>query len=497
MTAFATLLIGAAHDDNPTGYYSLVAIAQSYCFYSASSILVNLLSSILIFFAIQMYRATAAGIQLRRWRSEIRNAETSSVQLSTDPKQERKQKRIMILYANVGSGHKSAANAVAAALTLRGGDDSEDIVVQKIDLMDLASPAFRYVMQTMFQKLTQSLLGQHTLGYLYDMGDGGNEKSPLQRAMEDAAGLNIVKEIARFKPDTIICTHFLPAQLVASIKRASKILGDSIRLGLVITDLDLQSMWVQPGAVDVYYLPRDDSAIVLRDYESRAEEKRKKRDEKRKENRKSKLTSQSKVVVSGIPIAPRFTEAVGKKAQKDLKAGFDMFNLKQEDPRPVVVVMSGGVGIEEVYKLCLSAKTACQFVVVMGRQADVREVLDAVKIPSRHSVELVGFCKEMPTLLSVCDMMVGKCGGLTAAENAALGVPLLILSPIPGQEQRNADVLLETGGCLKINDLPLIPSRLDYVLGGGGGKIDEMRRGMEKLAKPLSAFTVADDILRG
>ena len=84
-----------------------------------------------------------------------------------------------------------------------------------------------------------------------------------------------------------------------------------------------------------------------------------------------------------------------------------------------------------------------------------------------------------------------------SAENAALGVPLLILSPIPGQEQRNADVLLETGGCLKINDLPLIPSRLDYVLGGGGGKIDEMRRGMEKLAKPLSAFTVADDILRG
>lgn len=199
--------------------------------------------------------------------------------------------------------------------------------------------------------------------------------------MEDAAGVTLVKEIAKFKPHTIICTHFLPAQLVASIKKASKVLQNEIRLGLVITDLDLQSMWVQPGAVDVYYLPRNDSAVVLRDYERRAEEKRKKAG-------KVQSKVQSKVVVSGIPIAPRFADAVEKKTKGDLDAGFEMFNLKRADPRPVVVIMSGGVGIEEVYKLCLKAKRGCQFVVVMGRQADVREVLTAVEVPSRHSVEV-------------------------------------------------------------------------------------------------------------
>ncbi|GMI17349.1 hypothetical protein TrLO_g12486 [Triparma laevis f. longispina] len=476
-----TVILGAVNDNLSRTYYSLVALTQALLFYSSSSsVVAHLASSIILFFFIQIYKTTLTAIVLRRWRSEIKLAESSAAPRSNT-------KRIMILYANVGSGHKSAANAVSEALTREGGDGQVEIM--KVDMMELASPAFKFVMQTMFQKLTQSLIGQHTLGYLYDMGDGGNQKRPLQRAMEDAAGVTLVKEIAKFKPHTIICTHFLPAQLVASIKKASKVLQNEIRLGLVITDLDLQSMWVQPGAVDVYYLPRDDSAVVLRDYERRAEEKRKKAG-------KVQSKVQSKVVVSGIPIAPRFADAVEKKTNGDLDAGFEMFNLKRADPRPVVVIMSGGVGIEELYKLCLKAKRGCQFVVVMGRQADVRKVLTAVEVPSKHSVELVGFCKEMPTLLSIADLMVGKCGGLTAAENAALTVPILILDPIPGQEQRNADVLLETGGCLKINDLPLIPTRLDYIFENEKVKLEEMKKGMAKLAKPLSAFTIAGEILQ-
>ena len=60
--------------------------------------------------------------------------------------------------------------------------------------------------------------------------------------------------------------------------------------------------------------------------------------------------------------------------------------------------------------------------------------------------------------------MIGKSGGLTIAEAAALGVPLLILDPIPGQEMRNADIVLEAGAAARVNDLPLLGSRVAAML---------------------------------
>ena len=212
---------------------------------------------------------------------------------------------------------------------------------------------------------------------------------------------------------------------------------------------------------------------------------------------KDKLSSVSKSVISGIPIMPRFARAADKMVEGgEFKVeALKEFGLDPGDKRPVVLVMSGGKLIKQVFENCLACKVGLRFVVVMGRQADVRDVLEKVEVPERHGVTLVGFCKEMPKLLAAADLMVGKCGGLTAAENAALGVPIVILDPIPGQEQRNSDILLESGGCIKVNDLPLLTRRLEEIFGDKGEKIKVMRRGMKKLAKPNSAYTIVDDVL--
>jgi processive 1,2-diacylglycerol beta-glucosyltransferase len=101
----------------------------------------------------------------------------------------------------------------------------------------------------------------------------------------------------------------------------------------------------------------------------------------------------------------------------------------------------------------------------------------------------------MPALLTACDLMVGKCGGLTVAENAALGVPLIIVDPIPGQESRNADILLQSGGAVKCNDLCLIGRRVDDIFKDGGNKLTSMREGIDGLKYEESAYTIADSIL--
>ena len=155
---------------------------------------------------------------------------------------------------------------------------------------------------------------------------------------------------------------------------------------------------------------------------------------------------------------------------------------------------SGAKSMEQVYRHCLESTTPLRFVVVMGRQADVISVLEAVPVDPKHSVKFIGFCKQMPELLRAADLMVGKSGGLTVAENAALGVPLIVLDPIPGQEQRNADILLEIGAALKVNDLPLLPTKIDAVF-ANASKLGAMKTAIEGLGRANSAFTVADTVI--
>jgi len=343
----------------------------------------------------------------------------------------------------------------------------------------------------MFQKLTQSLAGQHTLGYLYDLGDGHNKKASVQRLMEDAALMGLVKEVTAFQPDAIVCTHFLPAQLCASVCARSRIISSPLKLNLVVTDLDLQSMWVQKN-VHRYFLPRPDSALVLHAAESVFE------------------MDHAAAVVSGIPIMPKFAQIRKRTSRAD---ACELFGLKSDDPRPVVVVMSSGAKqIKEVYEQCVKCQTALQLLVVMGRQADVISVLQPIAVDDRHLVKFIGFCSQMPELLCVTHLMVGKSGGLTIAENAAVGVPLVVLDPIPGQEQRNADILLEAGAAVKVNDIALLSTKVDAIFATKADgapaakrpkldnthrwpKLTAMRTAMETLAYPNSAFTVAETVI--
>jgi len=167
------------------------------------------------------------------------------------------------------------------------------------------------------------------------------------------------------------------------------------------------------------------------------------------------------------------------------------------DARPLVVFMSSGNAVTAMFTSLLSCKTPLRLVVVTGRQDDVRADLAKVAVPARHAVKLLGFVTQMPTLLSCTDLLVSKSGGLSVAEAAALGVPMVVLDPIPGQEQRNSDVLLEAGAAVKINDLPLLGNKVDAVLAMGGARREAMAKAVSTLAKPNAAFVIADAILNG
>jgi len=411
-------------------------------------------------------------------------------------------RRVLILYANVGSGHKMAALALEAAFRERNEPDLE---VKLIDLMECAPALFRSLFQTQFQKFTQSLAGQHALGFMYDAADKGRAKASAQRLVEAFVSLELIKKVATEQPEVVICTHFLPAQVLSDLRSVHRRFNQTVRLQaqelplcLVLTDLDLQYMWV--NKVDKYFVPRQTAVLMLKAYGA--------------------LANGAQVQVSGIPIYPAFASKALDARTPD-RAEEHASRLRElealgawegsapngwpaaDDERPVVLYISSGNAVQDIYSYLLQSETPLRLVVCTGRQADVRKSLEAVPIPPRHAVKMLGFVADkpptpggMPTLYRCADLFVGKSGGLAVAEAAALCVPMIVLDPIPGQEQRNADVLLELGAALKVNDFPLLPHRVDECLRESGAKAKAMASAIAKLGRPNAAVEIADAVIR-
>src|SRR5262249_41493120 len=115
-------------------------------------------------------------------------------------------------------------------------------------------------------------------------------------------------------------------------------------------------------------------------------------------------------------------------------------------------------------------------------------------LPLRHRVKILGFTEHMDELMGAADLVVSKPGGLTSSECLARGVPMAIVNPIPGQESRNSDFLLESGAAIKINSVFTLTDRINELL-LDPAKIERMRINALRAAQPKAAFAVAQSVL--
>ena len=140
-----------------------------------------------------------------------------------------------------------------------------------------------------------------------------------------------------------------------------------------------------------------------------------------------------------------------------------------------------------------------QVIAVCGKNEDLKSrlqaVVDAFPRDSRAKVHVIGFTREMDRYMSASDLLLGKPGGLTSAEALAKGLALIIVNPIPGQEERNADHFLEEGVAIRCNNLPALAFKIDRLL-DDRSKLAAMRAASRKLAKPAAAAEIVR-VVRG
>jgi processive 1,2-diacylglycerol beta-glucosyltransferase len=334
----------------------------------------------------------------------------------------------MILAAGVGSGHNMAASAVEAGLATL----EPDAQVRRLDILETTNEVFnRLYDDAYFQLVSQA---PWLVGWGYDNADPPFKlaASPL-KWLEQLNTISFVRELREYDPDVVICTHFLPARLV-SLMLARKQLRAT--LTVVTTDYDFQGLWLT-SPFHHFFAARDESREYLTTLGIPAD----------------------RVTASGIPVRTGLADPVDDASVRS------EFGLRPGVP--VVLISAGAAGGSYTLQLVRQAmrmRSEFQAVVVCGRNAELKSGVEALVAGRDRDFVVLGFTDRMADLMRVASLFVGKPGGLSSSECMAAGLPMVIVNPIPGQEVRNADYLLEEGAAVRCNYATTVGYKIDGLL---------------------------------
>jgi processive 1,2-diacylglycerol beta-glucosyltransferase len=369
-------------------------------------------------------------------------------------------KKVLILSASVGAGHLSAASAVEQEFQRRNAA----LEIKNIDVLEYTNPLFRRLYGKAYIEMVNTM--PEILGWIYDSLDKPWENERRRLALDRLNTQPFIKLIKREKPDIAVCTHFLPAEIISWLRAKNKI---DTKQAIVVTDFDAHAMWLCHH-FEHYFVALDETRIHLEKVGIAPE----------------------KITVSGIPIAPVFAV---KKDKAEMRRKYDL------DPgRLTILVSAGGFGVGNIGHLleALSElRTPAQIIAICGRNEDLKHKLDALAAEKLNNERVrfipVGFTREMDEYMSASDLIVGKPGGLTTSEALAKGLIFVIVNPIPGQEERNSDHLLEKGCAIKCNNLPVLAYKIDRLV-SDREKFAAMKENVSRLAAPDSAKIIVEKL---
>ncbi|NOT46657.1 MAG: glycosyltransferase [Acidobacteria bacterium] len=365
--------------------------------------------------------------------------------------------RILILSASVGNGHVTAAEALKKAFEIKGLATE----VRHEDVLKFTNPLFRRLYSNVYIDLVNSM--PEVLGWVYDSLDEPWKNEKRRLFFDKLNTRPFVKMLRDYDPDWIVCTHFLPSEIISDLKGKGKM---STPQAIVVTDFDMHAMWLCRN-YEHYFVALEETAVYL----------------------KSLGCPQEKMTVSGIPIDPKFAES---KPSKEMRAKYGL-----NPDTPTVMLSLGGFGVGRIDTLLdglRAIETPVQILAMCGKNEELRKKLEKDKSnPSGARVVPIGYTRDMDEYMSASDLIVGKPGGLTTCEALAKGLVFVIANPIPGQEERNADHLLEQGAAIRSNNPATLSYKIEQFI-NDPQRLSTMRANALKFARPDAAFDIADKL---
>lgn len=371
-------------------------------------------------------------------------------------------KKVLILSASAGAGHLRAAEALERAfLEMNAAQE-----VRHIDTLQYTNKIFRHLYSKAYIEMVNKM--PEVLGWLYDHLDKPWKNERRRLALDKLNTRPFVKMLREYQPEITICTHFLPAEIISWLKAKERI---SCRQAIVVTDFDVHAMWLCHH-YEHYFVALDETRLHL-----------------------EKLgIPPAKITVTGIPIDPVFAR---QKNQREMR---DKHGLRQDVT--TILLSAGGFGVGPMenilHSLIKDMRSPAQVLALCGRNQKLKHRVDQLAMSlspgSQLSIKAIGYTSEVDEYMAASDILLGKPGGLTTSEALARGLIFVIVNPIPGQEERNSDHLLEEGVAIRCNNLPVLADKLDRLL-GDPTRMNNMRASARRLARPNAAHDVVTRLL--
>lgn len=370
--------------------------------------------------------------------------------------------RVVVCTAAVGHGHTKAAHALQEALL----SIDPSLQIDFVESLEHASPWFVRPYRDGYLAAISRMPA--LAGWMYRTMDRPSRADGKLGRMIERRGLRRFCELPSLAhADLVVTSHFLCARVLADLRTAGALRAP---VAVCVTDLHPHAVW----------LARGNDAIMVAGDQSRQAAIRAGIDPDR-------------VIVTGIPIDRRFER---REAKESARAAL---NLPPPGQRPVVLVAGGGLGlggINSVVRRLLASGKPIHVAVICGRNDALKEALTPLARDWRTasatepSATIEGFTADMPRWMAAADVLVGKPGGLSTAEGCASGLPLVLLKPIPGQEERNAQHLCDRGAAvLPIGDDAAADEAAALAL--HNARRAEMSAASARLGRPGAAMAAA------
>ncbi len=355
---------------------------------------------------------------------------------------------VLFLSVSIGAGHIKAAEALKEAL-LQKYPNSRCLIV---DTLKYVNPIIDKLVVGSYLRTVKAT--PVIYGKLYEMSRTGYNFNDLSKTFNRLLFRKIKTLIAQFQPSVIVCTHPFPLQTVSTLKKKNMV---SVPLVAVLTDFVVHSLWLHDH-VDAY--------IVAHEY--------------MKVQMIKRGIPEETVFPVGIPISVRFLQ------KKDRKTVLDELGL---DDKPTILVMGGSLGfgqIKHIFLSLLKNSNDLQLIVLTGKNRKLKEQLEKYSFDAVKKVKILGYTNDVPELMDAADFIITKPGGMTVAESLAKELPIFIMSPIPGQEEGNANFLVNHGAACRIYDGDPTDDII-YLITHNPLRLKHMREMARYIAKPRSS----------
>ncbi len=374
---------------------------------------------------------------------------------------ERSMKRILILHASLGAGHLTAAKALCEAF-----QEFPEVEVLCEDALAYANSLYRSTVTQAYKQLSEKL------PQLYKAFYEGSDISDLDKSLDS----NLVwaklerpffTELGEFvrsvNPDAIVCVQQIPSRLLQLLDQDDE---PATPQYVVVTDVIAHSTWINYG-VNGYFLPNSLSANLL----------------------VQRGVNPVGLHVTGIPIK---LEIMTPKHKPDVRSRLDLpLHL------PVISIFCGGLNPRRVRAMVsdlLQSPIPLRLVLVAGRNERLVEAWDNLVSSETVMLQKLEMIDYVDDLVVASDLIITKAGGLITSEILARGTPMILVDPIPGQEEQNADVIAAAGAGVQIRLMEMVAPAVQYLL-RHPDRLVEMRESALELGQPRAALNIAEIIL--